>query len=104
MAAATTDARSNGNGSESGPAARIVWTQQSVSGTPRGPDGLIQPDEYVRELLDPIRRMEIFEEMSNDGAIATALQARCQEVYAANWQLGSEDESERGAEILTLAD
>jgi hypothetical protein len=44
--------------------------------------------------------MDVFEEMGNDGAIATALSARCQEVYAANWQLASEDESDRGTEIL----
>jgi hypothetical protein len=99
---AVADARTsngNGNGNAESPP-RLVFTQLSTSGTPRDSTGLTQPDEYVWELLDRTRRMEFFEEMGNDGAIATALQARSQEVYAANWQLRSEDDSDKGTEIL----
>jgi hypothetical protein len=83
---AAADARTtgtNGNGTSpngNGSAPRVSLTQLSLPGTPRGQDGLAYPDEYLRELADPIRRMEIFEEMGNDGGVATALEARCQDV------------------------
>jgi hypothetical protein len=41
--------------------------------------------------------------MGNDGAVATAIEARCQDVYAANWDLASEDKTELGAAILDFA-
>lgn len=90
----------NGNGASSdGTTPRVALGQLSVSGI-RNPDGSIWPDEYLRELQDPIRRMEVFEEMGNDGAVGTALEARCQDVYSANWELATEDKSEQGATIL----
>jgi hypothetical protein len=49
------------------------------------------------------QRMETFEEMGNDGAVATAIEARCQDVYAANWDLASEDKTPLGATILDFA-
>ena len=82
-----------------------VTRQVSYSGTPRGPDGLTQPDEYVRELADPIKRMEIFEEMrASDDAVQTAVEARRQEINAANWMLASEDETPLGIEILEFCE
>lgn len=110
--AAATDARTNGNGATSDgngasapvPVPRIVLTQQSVSGTERGRDGIQLPDDYVRELQDPTRRVEIFEEMGNDDAVATAIDGRCQDIYAANWQLQTEDKSTRGTEILEFCE
>ena len=78
--------------------------QVSYSGTPRGPDGTTTPDDYVRELADPVRRMEIFEEMGNDDAVQTGILARRQEICAANWQLSTEDESSDATEILEFVE
>jgi hypothetical protein len=77
-------------------------TQVSYSGTPRGPDGTAYPDDYVRELADPIRRMEIFEEMGNDDAVQTGILARRQEICAANWQLSTEAKGD--TEILEFTE
>jgi hypothetical protein len=79
-------------------------TQVSYSGTPRGADGRIQPDDYVRELANPITRMEQFEEMGNDDAVQTGILARRQEICAANWQLSTEDTSDLGREILEFVE
>jgi hypothetical protein len=79
--------------------------QLGYSGTPRGPDGITQPDEYVRELADPVRRMEKFEEMGHsDDAVHTAIDARRQEINAANWTLSTEDKGARGTEILEFVE
>jgi hypothetical protein len=78
--------------------------QVSYSGTPRGPDGRIQPDDYVRELANPVTRMELFEEMGNDDAVQTGILARRQEICAANWQLSTEDTSDLGREILEFTE
>lgn len=109
FALATDVARANGNGNGNGatapePAPRLILQQLSSSGTERGRDGIILPDEYVRELHNPIRRMEIFEEMGNDDAIAKALQARVQEINAANWTLTTKDESDDGQRRLRFAE
>lgn len=82
-----------------------ITRQVSYSGTPRGPDGTSTPDDYVRELADPIRRMEIFEEMGQgDDAVHTAIDARRQEICAANWQLATEDMTPAGTEILEFVE
>lgn len=84
---------------------RDVTRQMSYSGTPRGPDGLTTPDDYVRDLQDPLRRMEIFEEMrASDDAVQTAVEARRQEINAANWLLSSDDESDLGVQILEFCE
>lgn len=78
--------------------------QLSYSGTPRDSRGWTTPDEYVTDLADPIKRMEKFEEMGNDDAVHTALDARRQETCSANWQLSTEDESPRATEILEFVE
>jgi hypothetical protein len=104
MAAAT----NNGNSAVATPERAIVpaglTSQASYSGTPRGPDGTTTPDDYVRELANPVKRMEIFEEMGNDDAVHTAIDARRQEINAANWQLSTEDTSTLGREILEFVE
>lgn len=73
---------------------RDATRQASYSGTPRGPDGLTTPDEYVRELQDPLRRMELFEEMrQSDDAVFAAVEARRQEINSANWVLAGDSEA-----------
>jgi hypothetical protein len=79
-------------------------SQVSYSGTPRGPDGTAMPDDYNRDLANPIRRMEIFEEMGNDDAVQTGILARRQEICAANWQLSTEDTTPLGTEILEFVE
>jgi hypothetical protein len=79
-------------------------TQVSYSGTPRGPDGTAWPDDYNRDLANPVRRMEIFEEMGNDDAVQTGILARRQEICAANWQLSTEDTTPLGQEILEFTE
>ena len=79
--------------------------QISYSGTPRGPTGITQPDDYVREMSDPLRRMEIFEEMrSSDDAVHTAIDSRRQEINAANWVLTTEDKTPVGTQILEFVE
>jgi hypothetical protein len=79
--------------------------QQSYSGTPRGPDGTTTPDDYQREMADPVRRMQIFEEMrASDHAVHAAIDARRQEINAANWVLASEDKTPLGVEILEFVE
>jgi hypothetical protein len=79
-------------------------SQLSYSGTPRGPDGISYPDDYVDKLRNPITRMEIFEEMGNDDAVHTGVDARRQEICAANWSLTTEDKSDLGNQILEYAE
>jgi hypothetical protein len=81
-------------------------TQQvSYSGTPRGAQGDTLPDDYVRDLGDPVRRMEKFEEMgSSDDAVRAAIDARRQEINAANWTLSSEDKTPAGVEVLEFVE
>jgi hypothetical protein len=82
-----------------------IIRQMSYSGTPRGPDGTTMPDEYQRDLSEPIRRIQIFEEMrSSDDAVATAIDARRQEINAANWMLSTEDKTPGGTEILEFCE
>jgi hypothetical protein len=80
-------------------------TQQlSYSGTPRFRDQT-QPDEYVRDLAEPTKRMELFDEMrSSDEGINTALAAREQLIGSASWQLTNADDSDRGKEILEFCE
>jgi hypothetical protein len=78
--------------------------QLSYSGTPRGPDGTTTPDDYVRELADPVRRMQVFERMGNDDAVQTGILARRQEVSAANWSLSTEDEASDATEVLEFVE
>jgi hypothetical protein len=75
-------------------------SQLSYSGTPRGPDGITYPDDYVDKLRNPITRMQIFEEMGNDDAVHTGVDARRQEICAANWSLTTEDKSTSATQIL----
>lgn len=75
-------------------------SQLSYSGTPRGPDGMSTPDDYVDRMRNPITRMEVFEEMGNDDAVHTGIDARRQEICAANWSLTTEDKSDLGTQIL----
>jgi hypothetical protein len=88
------------------PIAESELTRQlSYSGTPRGPDGITQPDDYVREMSDPVRRMELFEEMrASDDAVATAIDARRQEINAANWLLSTDDKAAQANEILQFCE
>jgi hypothetical protein len=90
--------------SETAVVPQSATTQVSYSGTPRGGDGRIQPDDYVRELANPVTRMEQFEEMGNDDAVQTGILARRQEICAANWQLSTEDSSDLGREILEFTE
>jgi hypothetical protein len=48
--------------------------------------------------------MQQFEEMGNDDAVHTALDARRQETCSANWNLASEDETPAGREILEFVE
>jgi hypothetical protein len=82
-----------------------IMSQLSYSGTPRSPGGETMPDDYSREMADPIRRMAIFEEMrSSDDAVNTAIDSRRQEINAANWVLATEDTTPRGTEILEFCE
>jgi hypothetical protein len=78
-------------------------SQLSYSGTPRGPDGITYPDDYVDKLRNPITRMQIFEEMGNDDAVHTGIDARRQEICAANWSLTTEDKSDIGTRSSSTA-
>lgn len=74
--------------------------QLSYSGTPRMSDGSTRPDDYVSELANPVRRMEVFEEMrSSDEAFETALSAREKLITSANWQLATAGDTPREVEI-----
>jgi hypothetical protein len=78
--------------------------QLSYSGTPRFREQT-QPDEYVRDLAEPTKRMELFDEMrSSDEGINTALAAREQLIGAASWQLTNVEDSDRGKEILEFCE
>lgn len=69
------------------------------------PDGRTHPDEYVRDLAEPLRRMATFEEMGNsDDAVRNGIDSRRQEMNAANWTLASEDKTPRGQEILEFVE
>lgn len=48
--------------------------------------------------------MEIFEEMGNDDAVRTALDARRQETCSANWQLSAADDTPQSQEILEFVE
>jgi hypothetical protein len=79
--------------------------QESWSGTPRASDGSSTPDDYVRDLADPINRMRIFEEMGQgDDAVHCGISARRQEICAANWKLATEDKGARAIEILEFVE
>jgi phage gp29-like protein len=79
--------------------------QLSYSGTPRSRTNQTRPDEYVRDLADPIKRMEIFDEMrSSDEAINTAISAREQMIGSSNWLLSSSDDTPKGKEILEFCE
>jgi hypothetical protein len=86
------------------PPAGVVG-QLSYSGTPRAPDGSTMPDDYAPAMADPVRRMAIFEEMrASDSAVAGAIDARRQEINAANWVLATEDKSDLGTQILEFVE
>lgn len=79
-------------------------TQLSYSGTPRY-RGESRPDEYVRDLADPVKRMEIFDEMrGSDESVATALHAREQMIGSSNWMLSCEDDKPKSKEILEFCE
>lgn len=48
--------------------------------------------------------MEIFEEMGNDDAIASAIGARYQDINAANWLVQSDDDSDLGQQIKSFVE
>jgi hypothetical protein len=82
-----------------------MTTQLSYSGTPRSRANLTQPDEYVRDLQDPVKRMEIFDEMrSSDEAINTALASREQMIGSSNWLLSAPDDKPASKEILEFCE
>lgn len=82
-----------------------MTSQLSYSGTPRSRSNLTRPDEYVRDLQDPVKRMEIFDEMrSSDEAINTAISSREQMIGSSNWLLGAPDDSPRSKEILEFCE
>ena len=63
-------------------------------------DGSTRPDDYVTELANPVRRMEVFEEMrASDGAVNTAIEAREKLILSANWQLATAGDKPREVEI-----
>jgi hypothetical protein len=76
LAAPMTEAPpSNANGNGVGAPADVM-RQVSFSGTPSYA-GKTRPDDYVSELVEPVRRMQTFEEMRfSDDAIHGALSAR----------------------------
>jgi hypothetical protein len=101
MASAT--AQPNGNGKALVPP--NATSQLSYSGTPRGPDGITTPDDYAPKMANPVTRMEIFEEMGQgDDAVHTAIDARRQELCAANWQLSTESDAPNATEILEFTE
>jgi hypothetical protein len=100
MASAT--AQPNGNGKALVPP--NATSQLSYSGTPRGPDGISYPDDYVDKLRNPITRMEIYEEMGNDDAVHTGIDARRQEICAANWSLSTASTDTNATEILEFCE
>jgi hypothetical protein len=56
-------------------------------------------------MADPVRRMEIFEEMrASDDAVHGAIDARRQEINAANWVLSTEDKTRPRHEILEFVE
>jgi Protein of unknown function (DUF935) len=78
--------------------------QLSYSGTPRYRERT-RPDEYVTDLIEPVRRMEIFDEMrQSDEGINTALAAREQLIGSSTWSLTNPDNSDRGREILEFCE
>jgi hypothetical protein len=80
-------------------------TQLSYSGTPRLSPNVTQPDEYVRDLQDPVKRMEIFDEMrSSDEAINTAISAREQMIGSSNWLLSCAGDTPAEKEILEFCE
>jgi hypothetical protein len=82
-----------------------VTSQLSISGTPRDRRGWTVPDDYVKDLADPCKRMLIFEEMrASDDAVHTAIEARRQEINGANWLLSTEDQTPLGTEILEFCE
>lgn len=82
-----------------------VTEQISYSGTPRFGDGSTRPDDYVAELANPVTRMQRFEELrASDDAVNTALTAREQMLYSANWQLTAPDDSPRSTEITEFVE
>lgn len=79
-------------------------TQLSYSGTPRFRSET-KPDEYVRDLADPVKRMETFDEMrSSDEAINTAIASREQMIGSSNWLLSSPDDTPKAKEILEFCE
>jgi hypothetical protein len=104
MAQTSSSAANNDTPAAVSPPAGVIG-QLSYSGTPRGPDGSTTPDDYTREMADPVRRMQIFEEMrASDSAVAGAIDARRQEINAANWVLTTEDKSDLGTQILEFVE
>lgn len=85
------------------PAANAT-AQLSFSGTPRYREET-QPDEYVTALRDPVRRMELFDEMrSSDEGINAALATREQMIGSATWMLTSAGDDDKSREILEFCE
>lgn len=69
------------------------------------PDGRTHPDEYVVDLRNPLKRIQVFEEMgASDDAVHTAIDSRRQMINAANWTLATEDKTPNGQEILQFVE
>ncbi|MDP9201707.1 MAG: DUF935 domain-containing protein, partial [Gemmatimonadota bacterium] len=74
-------------------------SQLSYSGTPRYRSET-RPDDYVRDLADPVKRMEIFDEMrSSDESVHTAISSREQMIGSSNWLLSSADDKPQSKQI-----
>lgn len=94
---------SNGNGNGVGAPADVM-RQMTFSGTPSYA-GLTRPDDYVAELIEPVRRMQTFEEMRfSDDAIHGALSAREQMIAASNWLLQPPDDKPGSTQILEFVE
>jgi uncharacterized protein DUF935 len=96
----------NGNGAqpsipEGVPASAL--RQFSIPSVPRNADGTTLPDDYITEMADPARRTALFEEMGqSDDAVRTGIDARRQEMNAANWNLS--DEGSKDSERLDFTE
>lgn len=96
MADPATRANGNGNG-----AIPFVGVRRSLSATPRWRAGESEPDEYVAQIRDPVKRMEVFDQMGQgDDAIGAAVQTRIGMLKAANWTLAASDDSPESIQRL----
>lgn len=96
--------RAKGKATDYSAPPRDATEQLSYTGTPRYRSETT-PDEYVRDLQDPVKRMEIFDEMrSSDESINTAIAAREQLIGSANWALTTETDTPAAREVLEFCE